>query len=356
MKPVQQRSDHLNPTTTPGFVRRVEVLHTKRVTALAFSPRGRVIASASQDTSVRLGNTETGNQLAIQPTVKPAWAFVAVAIAPDGYTVASVSQGSQRDNSTHMNSHLWYPIPDSLTQPGRHVRGLYPFGSPTFSPTERLIAFACDRVRLFNVDTGNLHSQFPEDSNYPSCVCFTPDGQGLVTGHDDGSISIWNVAGDLLSTHPGQGQCITTLALSPNGTLIATAGDNGEIRLWDFSDGTELNCFSGQWTSTPFLAFLPDSLRLVSFHDPEMPGTVRQWHVQNGSMGDGWSHGGSQLTCIAVSPDGVLVGTGTAQGRVTLWDRAVILNDPDPTPPESPQTGQPPPSAVQDDEDYFEGI
>jgi WD40 repeat protein len=330
-----------------GFVREVQLHHTKRVTALAFSPRGQVIASGSEDCSVRLGHVVRGEQLMIQPHEKadPIWRVIAVAVSPDGYTVASVSRGAQKTSEDMMQPWLWQPIPGTRTEPGRRDRFAYPFNSPSFSPTEGVIAFACDRVRLFDVDTGEPCAEFPNEANYPRCVCFAPDGQHLITGDDDGTVVIWTRSGQNLRVLEGHNEVVTALAVSPDGTLLASASDDRSVRLWDFPAGTLRQVFSDGWQTTPYLAFMPDSLRLVSFHDPETPGTVRLWHAQNGSIGQAWSPADRQLSCVALSPDGEQLATGGDNGRMTLWNRGAILNDPEVSSPAPPDASPASPDA-----------
>src|SRR5262249_49026327 len=131
----------------PGFVRTLELNHRKRVTALAFSPRGKVLASGSDDTTVKLANIESGERVAVQPEGEFKHGIIAVAMSPDGYTVASVSQGLRKSREERFEPGLWQPIPNTRQQPDRTERYSYPFLSPAFSPTERLVAFACDVVR-----------------------------------------------------------------------------------------------------------------------------------------------------------------------------------------------------------------
>jgi WD40 repeat protein len=242
---------------------------------------------------------------------------------------------------------LWQPIPNSRTEPGREHKYAFPFLSPSFSPTDRRIAFACDRVRLFNVDTGAQHGAFPEKANYPKCVCFAPDGQKLVSGHEDGDVIIWRVDGQRVRRLTGHGDHITALAVSPDGKLLASASDDGSVRLWDFPAGTPRQVFSrewrqpGGWQRTPYLAFMPDSLQLLSFHDPEAPGTVRLWHAESDEMGPCWSPIDRQLSCVALAPDGELLASGEDNGRVTLWNRSAVLNDSEVSRPAPPDASRP---------------
>lgn len=340
------------PKPPPGFIRTLELKHTKRVAALAFSPRGKVIASASQDRTVKLGNTETGKLIAVQPPGEFQYEFVAVAVSPDGYTVASVSQAVQKSRQGQMEACLWQPLPGSRTQPGREERYSYPFSGVGFSPAGRVVAFACDVVRLFDVDTGQERNQVTGEKDHPLCVGFSPNGNHLATGHDDGAVAVWNAEGKRLWALRGHSGPVTALAFAPDGELLATADDK-EIRLWPFpkKGAKPKRVFGGAWQRTTSLAFLPDSLRLVSFHDPEGPGTVRQWHAeQENAMGE-WSPAGEEVSCVALAHDGRWLATGGASGKVDLFDRGVVLDEPGASTPAAKPS--PAASGRGEEEDYF---
>jgi RNA polymerase sigma factor (sigma-70 family) len=88
------------------------------------------------------------------------------------------------------------------------VRGLSrSVGSLAFSPDSRLLATGSGRwpygipapdepeIRLWDVFTGREAARFRGHGADTSSLCFTPDGRQLVSGHEDGIVLIWDVAG-----------------------------------------------------------------------------------------------------------------------------------------------------------------
>jgi WD40 repeat protein/tRNA A-37 threonylcarbamoyl transferase component Bud32 len=68
-------------------------------------------------------------------------------------------------------------------------------------------------------------------------VMFTPDGRRIITAATDGTVRIWDPAlGQELATLPGQRDYPKAVALSPDGTRIVAAATDGAVRIWGLSN------------------------------------------------------------------------------------------------------------------------
>ena len=129
-------------------------------------------------------------------------------------------------------------------------------------------------------DTGSELARSVNDSKSPICaIASLHDEQHIVTGTNDGQISIWNDADCSLVRHletlSGAGdRYVTTLTVSPDAALIAAGTYGGEVGLWEPVSGALI----GQWFADDIISaisFSPDSSNLlISSRD----GTVR--HVR----------------------------------------------------------------------------
>jgi len=69
-------------------------------------------------------------------------------------------------------------------------------------------------------------------------VAFSPDGQSLVSGSEDGSLRLWRYNPDQARFIPGailigSSQAVTSVAFSPKGDRVAGGCADGLVRIWE---------------------------------------------------------------------------------------------------------------------------
>jgi WD40 repeat protein len=308
------------------------------VDGVAFSPNGRRLATADDDGTVRLWNPATGKPVGrpLNADTGPHGGVDAVAFSPDGNLLATADEdGTVR---------LWNPAT------GKPVRGsLYAdasgFGvdAVAFSPDGKLLASADGdgTVRLWNPATGR-----PPSGPLPAGpggvnggvdgVAFSPDGKLLASAEADDAVQLWNPAdgepaGILLPADTGSigADPIAGVAFSPDGKLLAAADGDGTVRLWNPVTGQlarrplDAAYSSGPNGGVNGVAFSPDG-KLLAAADAD--GTVRLWNPVTGQparrpLDAAYSSGpNGGVNGVAFSPDGKLLASADEDGTVRLWN------------------------------------
>jgi WD40 repeat protein len=197
------------------------------------------------------------------------------------------------------------------------------FQSLGFNPAGTTMATGMSDGRVVLWDTSTWH---PVDTlnghaGMVTGVAFSPDGTLLASAGEDGNIALWDVqAGRALGDPLKHGGHVTGIAFQPGGDLFASGGADGQIRFWDprtrRPDGVPL---TGHHGAVDGIAFSPDGALLAS---SGADGQLLRWDVRTRrQLGQPVTQGSESLGAVAFSPDGATL--AVTQGRaVMLWDVA----------------------------------
>lgn len=329
------------------------------VTAMAYSPNGRILATGNRTGVINLWDAERLEWVGMLEGHELANAILGLSWSPDGKQLLS----GGKDESTILWDILTLSVISTLSEKNG------PIVNVTFALDGASFASVADSGVLHvwkseHLDEGVDTDRFVEGL---SGVAWSPDGQKLLAATDSGQIQLWSLDEGLrlrerlitLTGHSMDNQWVAGMAWSPDGRRLA-AGRGHQLLLWDTATAKPERILEGHTSLVSAVDWSPSGDRLVSasrdnsaiIWDAEtgdrlflleghtqsvadvdwsadghwiasagsLDDTVRVWDPESGQLVTTLSGNDFGVWSVAWSPDSHTLAAGNNDGAILFWE------------------------------------
>ncbi len=221
----------------------------------------------------------------------------AVAFSPDGKVLAS---------SGYHEVMLWNPADGQLLR--RITNVAERVNDVRFTADGKIIAVAAGtpaeigEVKLFNVSDGKLLADLVRTDDSVYCLAFSADDKRLAAGGADRAIRVYEVSSGrqelLIEDHA---DWVMGIAWSPDGSKLASASRDKTSKIFDSNTGDSLMAFNSHEQPVFGVAFSPDGNQVITGGRDKK---IRIWKVTDAKQTRAIEGFGNAILQILVTKDG----------------------------------------------------
>ncbi|TFL05500.1 hypothetical protein BDV98DRAFT_500333, partial [Pterulicium gracile] len=144
--------------------------------------------------------------------------------------------------------------------------------SVSFSPVRTCIVSGSNdhTVQVWDMATGEQVAKMDGHNSAVWSVSFSPDGTCIVSGSDDNTVRVWDTAtGKQVAKMDGHDSSVNSVSFSPDGTCIVSGSDDNTVRVWDMATGEQVAQMDRHNGTVQSVSFSPDRTGIVSGLDDD---------------------------------------------------------------------------------------
>ena len=287
--------------------------HTDAVYAVAYSPDGKFLVTASFDNTLKLWDPFTGKEIKTYGgAAGHTKQVIAVGFNQDGSMIASGST----DNSVKV-----WDVPINA-----------PIRSFKTTDSVQAVALSLDGLKLaIGGKDGSLKlvtpTEFKELVKFEAghqgaitALSFSTDGLMLASVGVDRTLRYWDAAkGQLLATIGAHTGGVNNVVRNPNNSAVYTVGDDGFLKFWQLPPPPLPKTMAGHAAPIRALALTADGATYYTGSDDK---TVRQFAIAGAKEVRTLSGPQASVTSVATHPANTFIAAGTADSKIFLWNSA----------------------------------
>ncbi len=284
--------------------------HSDSVNAVAVTPDGTRVISAAGDSTCKVWDLATGQEV-FTLSGHGGW-MRAVAVTPDGTRVISASVDETCkvwDLSTGQ---------EVFTLSGHS--GMVNAVAVTGDGTRAISGGDDSTCKVWDLATGQEVFTLSGHSGNVNALAVTADGTRAISGGDDSTCKVWDLAtGQEIFTLSGHSDNVNALAVTADGTRVISAAGDSTCKVWDLATGREVFTLSGHSDRVNAVAVTGDGTRAISGGDDS---TCKVWDLSAGEMLYTLRGHSDNVTALAVTGDGTRVISAAGDSTCKVWDLA----------------------------------